>query len=289
LFSGLEPALRDALAARTETVHVTAGQWLFRQGDTGDAMYIVRAGRLQAVDERAHTVLRELGRGDAVGELALLTDSARAAGVRAVRGSDLIAIGREDFDEFLRSSPALSLALTRSLAEQLRETGAPATSARPRPATVAVVRLERAARGDTISRDLADALSRYLTPVLLEGSEVSEPASSEEPAAVYGPLLDRAEGSNDLVLLDAGSVANGRPWDEFCLQQADRILALTYADQTVGPGGERVSPVARRAEMLRRHGPHSWNAQVDHLRGPHLETVAARVESRLGRHRSRLR
>jgi putative nucleotidyltransferase with HDIG domain len=65
--------------------------------------------------------------------------------------------------------------------------------------------------------------------------------------------------------------------------------ALTYADQTVGPGGERVSPLGRRAEMLRRHGPHSWNAQVDHLRGPHLEAVAARVESRLGRHRSRLR
>jgi CRP-like cAMP-binding protein len=113
-------------------------------------MYIVRAGRLQAIDERAHTVLRELGRGDAVGELALLTDSARAAGVRAVRASDLIAIERDDFDELLRSSPALSLALTRSLAEQLRETGAPATSARPRPATVAV-RYSIALRAPTIS------------------------------------------------------------------------------------------------------------------------------------------
>jgi MFS family permease len=38
LFRGLEAALRDALAARTETVHVAAGQWLFRQGDAGDAM-----------------------------------------------------------------------------------------------------------------------------------------------------------------------------------------------------------------------------------------------------------
>ena len=248
LFSGLEPDLRDELAARTETVHLAAGQWLFRQGDSGDAMYIVRAGRLQAIDERARTVLRELGRGDAVGELALLTDSARAAGVRAVRASDLIAIEREDFDELLRSSPALSLALTRSLAEQLRETGAPAASARPRPATVAVVRLEGGARRDTISRDLAGALSRYLTPVLLDGSEVREPASSEEPAVVYGPLLDRAEGSNDLVLLDGGTVGSGRPWDEFCLQQADRILALTYADRP--PDGRLVRPELRGCDLV---------------------------------------
>ena len=248
LFSGLEPELRDELAARTETVHLAAGHWLFRQGDSGDAMYIVRAGRLQAIDERARTVLRELGRGDAVGELALLTDSARAAGVRAVRASDLIAIEREDFDELLRSSPALSLALTRSLAEQLRETGAPAASARPRPATVAVVRLERGARRDTISRDLAGALSRYLTPVLLDGSEVREPASSEEPAVVYGPLLDRAEGSNDLVLLDGGTVGSGRPWDEFCLQQADRILALTHADRP--PDGRLVRPELRGCDLV---------------------------------------
>jgi putative nucleotidyltransferase with HDIG domain len=54
--------------------------------------------------------------------------------------------------------------------------------------------------------------------------------------------------------------------------------ALTYADQTVGPDGTRVTPAQRRAEMLRRHGPGSCNAEVDHLRGPHLLAVARRVE-----------
>ena len=236
LFGEVEPALRDELAKRTETVHVAAGHWLFRQDDGADAMYIVRAGRLQAIDEPTSTVLRELGRGDAVGELALLTGSPRAAGVRAVRASDLIAIRSEDFDEFLRSSPALSLALTRSLAEQLRETGAPAPSARPRPTTGAIVRLERHAAQDTVSRDLAQALSGYLSPLLLDGNEIHEPDESEEPAVVYGPVLDRAEAAHDLVLLDAGRLGSGRPWDRFCLQQADRILAVTYGEGQPDPG-----------------------------------------------------
>ncbi|WP_306205878.1 HD domain-containing protein [Actinoplanes sp. RD1] len=54
--------------------------------------------------------------------------------------------------------------------------------------------------------------------------------------------------------------------------------ALTYADQTVGPTGERVTAAARHDEMLLRHGPASWNAKVDHLRGPYLLAVADRVE-----------
>ncbi|WP_412735713.1 HD domain-containing protein [Krasilnikovia sp. MM14-A1259] len=57
--------------------------------------------------------------------------------------------------------------------------------------------------------------------------------------------------------------------------------ALTYADQTIGPGGERVTPQDRRAEMLRRHGSVSWNARVDHVRWPYLKAVAERVEDRL--------
>jgi putative nucleotidyltransferase with HDIG domain len=57
--------------------------------------------------------------------------------------------------------------------------------------------------------------------------------------------------------------------------------ALTYADQTVGPTGRRVTLEQRRAEMIRRHGPGSWNARVDHTRGPVLRAAAARIERRL--------
>lgn len=56
---------------------------------------------------------------------------------------------------------------------------------------------------------------------------------------------------------------------------------LTYADQTVGPGGVRMDVHTRIADMLRRHGPGSANALVHHLRGPHLLAVAGRVERRL--------
>ncbi|MFC7529975.1 HDIG domain-containing metalloprotein [Actinoplanes sp. GCM10030250] len=57
--------------------------------------------------------------------------------------------------------------------------------------------------------------------------------------------------------------------------------ALTYADQTTSPRGERVGTEQRYAEMLHRHGPCSANALADAARGPHLRAIATRVESLL--------
>jgi putative nucleotidyltransferase with HDIG domain len=75
-----------------------------------------------------------------------------------------------------------------------------------------------------------------------------------------------------------GLAARLAAYPDLCGPLAD---ALTYADQTVGPCGARVTPQDRYAEMLRRHGPGSWNAKVDHVRRPHLQAVACRVEERL--------
>jgi NTE family protein len=242
LFAGLEPSLREALASRAQPLRVDAGEWLFREGDPGDAMYVVRAGRLEVVDETADAVIRELGRGDALGELALLSASPRSASVRAARASDLLAVDRGDFEEHLHESPGLSLALNRLLADQLRENRAAASTTRPRPTTVALVGLGDRPPLAAIARRLARALERHLSPVLLDGSELAAPDAGAEPTSLYGPLLDRAEAAHDIVILAGGSVLPGGPWTDFCLQQADRILAVTA-------GGPVPEELRRRPEL----------------------------------------
>jgi putative nucleotidyltransferase with HDIG domain len=57
--------------------------------------------------------------------------------------------------------------------------------------------------------------------------------------------------------------------------------ALTFADQTTGPHGERTTMSERMADMLRRHGPDSPNAHVHHIRAPYLLAIGARVEGHL--------
>ena len=245
ILAGLEPWLRHAIAARARATQVEAGEWLFREGDRAEALYVVRAGRLEVVDEATGAVLRQLGRGDVLGELALLTDSLHSASVRAARASDLLEIDRGNFDVLLKHSPELSLALNRQLAEQLRMTGAPAPTVRPRPATVALVALDDGAPLSALTARMLDALNEMLPTARLDGSEVLAPALGAEPARVYGPLLDRAESGHELVLLVANSVSSSDPWTEFCLQQADRILAVSAG---VGVPESALS-AARRAAL----------------------------------------
>ena len=226
LFSGVDPELVDQLATRSRTRRLAAGKWLFRERDPGDEMYVVRAGRLEAVDEGAGAVLREYRRGDALGEAAMLTDSPRAISVRAARATEVMAVDQTDFTELLNSSPALSSALNRSLSRRLQDARPSAPTARPRPATVALIELDGRIPLWRLATGLGTALKAHLSVAVLGGAEVPGAEVPGAPAAVYGPLLDRAEAGHDLVLL-VGGPALHEPWTKFCLQHADRILAVT--------------------------------------------------------------
>jgi hypothetical protein len=57
--------------------------------------------------------------------------------------------------------------------------------------------------------------------------------------------------------------------------------ALTYADQTTGPTGERMDVEDRLAGMLRRHGPDSPNARVHDQRAPAIRAAVDRTERSL--------
>ena len=160
-------------------------------------------------------MVRELGRGDALGELALLTRSPRSASVRAARASDLVAIDREHFEELLQSSPALSLSLNRILGEQLRTSQAAASTSRPRPATVALRLTRRAGAGGRSSRSCSPRRSEAQLDTELLRAAASSTGSPRRRHRrdVFAPLLDRAEAGHELVLLDAGPARRREPVD----------------------------------------------------------------------------
>jgi putative nucleotidyltransferase with HDIG domain len=57
--------------------------------------------------------------------------------------------------------------------------------------------------------------------------------------------------------------------------------ALTFADQTTGPGGEEMDVEARLADMLHRHGPDSPNARAHVQRAPAIRAAVQRTQQRL--------
>jgi NTE family protein len=238
LFAGISDALRDGIAARSSWIHLPAGEWLFRQGEAGDSLYLVACGRLEVVLEQpAFEVVRILGRNDLVGELALLTGAPRSASVRARRDSELLRVTEAHFAELLRSEPEFALALTRALGERLRISRGLPIAAQPLPATVAVVPLRDGLPVDEVAEALLGALNGWGRALRLDGSEPGLESSGN------GAVLDRCERDHDQVLLVAAVPDERDPWTDFCLREADRVIALA--------GGETISPWAERCERLR--------------------------------------
>jgi NTE family protein len=215
LFAALPGPVRAELAASGARRALAAGDWLFRAGEPGASLYLVLSGRLEVVGDGG-AVLRELARGAAVGELALLTGEPRSASVRARRDSELLELGATAFDAVLNRDPALPRALARVLAGQLRASrGFAIEQAPPVPATVAVAPAG-AADAAAFAGELARELGRFGTVEVLD-----EAKAGESPG--WAGVLDRAESRAGQVLL----VADGHgEWAGFCRRQADRVVEV---------------------------------------------------------------
>ena len=95
LFAELPAPAIEGLAAALAPVHAPAGTVLIRQGDPGDAYYAIAAGQLDVVQDGRF--LRRCGRGDGVGEIALLRTIPRTATVTAHTAATVYALSREPF------------------------------------------------------------------------------------------------------------------------------------------------------------------------------------------------
>jgi CRP-like cAMP-binding protein len=120
LFSSLDAAALKLLIERVRLVRLEAGQDLFRQGDPGDALYVVSEGEVAAVvDGREVGRLRE---GSFFGEIALVTDQPRSATIRAIATSDLLAIDRVAISDLIETSPEVLTTLLGFMRDRLLDT-----------------------------------------------------------------------------------------------------------------------------------------------------------------------
>ena len=256
LLAGAGAEALEALAADAYPRRVLAGEWLIREGDDAEDLYVVLRGRLRAVAgvDADRRTLRVLGPGAAIGELALLTGSVRSASVQAVRDSTLLQLGRGRFVELMERDPHFAAAVARELAAQLQLSGglaAPPT----RPALIALRRLDPGVPLEAVASSLARALSAYGPVEVLEADAAGTSA------------VERAEDENAHVLLvdEAGAGV----WSDLCARQADRTLLVATAESP--PPGE-ASPDADLVVL----GPSSGGA----LRAL-LDAVQPRAHHRL--------
>lgn len=104
--------------AGSPPVSFTPGAVIFKEGDTGDKMYIVRAGEVDI--ERGGKVMETLVPGGVFGEMALIDGSLRSATARAKTDCELAPITERSFLFLVHETPFFALSLMRTLVERLR-------------------------------------------------------------------------------------------------------------------------------------------------------------------------
>ncbi|UJF33015.1 peptidase domain-containing ABC transporter [Paenibacillus hexagrammi] len=96
-------SLLDNLEVRT----YEGSEYLVREGDDGDAFYILKSGTAWVEKGSEGTVVNRLYPGDFFGELALLTGEPRKASIRAAEPVTVFRLAKSDFDELIRRYPVI--------------------------------------------------------------------------------------------------------------------------------------------------------------------------------------
>jgi CRP-like cAMP-binding protein len=123
LFKDADADTLDLLLREMKPETYPADAVLFKKGDPGGAMYLITAGKVRIFLSDAkgeEFTLTANGPGQIFGEFALLDGSPRSTSASTLEPTELLALDRDDFLDFIETHPKIGIAMIRSLTERLR-------------------------------------------------------------------------------------------------------------------------------------------------------------------------
>ena len=124
VFKDLPASELAALSQVAQEKNYAAHQSIFREGDPGDGMYIVKTGLVHisaTVSSGDLRVLSKLGPGELFGEMAVIDHDPRSATATAAEATTVYFVARNDLLEMLARTPRLSMGLVREISGRLRD------------------------------------------------------------------------------------------------------------------------------------------------------------------------
>jgi CRP-like cAMP-binding protein len=125
IFAELDADDLEELAAVVEERRIEAGANVFKEGDAGDAVYLIVKGAVTVFTgglgtDRPERILSELGPGACIGEMAVLDAAPRSATVRASQRTRTLRVPGEGFKRVMSERPEMSEAIVAELVKRMR-------------------------------------------------------------------------------------------------------------------------------------------------------------------------
>jgi CRP/FNR family cyclic AMP-dependent transcriptional regulator len=123
LFEGIDPNyISEFLQTLPKPLHLKAGEYLWRQGDSGEGMYLLNTGKLEVLlrsDNGQEMPVATVEKGAVIGEVCLLGEKFRTASIRVVEAAELLVIDRQNFQEKIKEKDPAVLTMCYNLARFL--------------------------------------------------------------------------------------------------------------------------------------------------------------------------
>jgi len=108
MFSSLEPKDKEIVINSMDEKKVQVGEWVIKQGEAGDHLYVIDAGQLECYKQFSKDqdpkMLKTYQPGESFGELALLYNAPRAASIKAIVECTLFVLDRETFNNIVKEA-----------------------------------------------------------------------------------------------------------------------------------------------------------------------------------------
>jgi uncharacterized membrane protein len=124
LFEHVDGEDRARLAELIDAQTLPAGETLFKAGEPGESLYLVRSGEVELFirDTAGQKILLAIaGPGEVFGELALLDRGPRTATALALTDTELLELDRDDLLLLFQKSPAAALRLLAAMSHMTRK------------------------------------------------------------------------------------------------------------------------------------------------------------------------
>jgi CRP-like cAMP-binding protein len=261
LFDSADPAALAELQAETEWVALRSGDVLFRRGDPGSAAYTVLSGRLRVIDDTAgERALNEIGAGEILGEMALLSAERRSATVLAVRDSLLARLPAAAFHRLIERQPAVLRRISALLVDRLRQQSAAGGRARPVVRTLAVVPASPGGDTEGFVRRLVGALALHGATLHLDarlvdralGQDGIARCAEQDPASPrLVQWLNEQELAHRFVLYETDALFSN--WTERAVRQADHVVFVADAAAAPEPGDAELDERSGEGLVVEAH------------------------------------
>ena len=126
MFSKMESSKLKLLAFTSDSLTFEHGESLCHAGDAADCAYVIMSGEVEIVGQSkdgAEVLIGVRGCNELIGEMAVVTNEARSAGVRARGEVVAMRIMDEALLKLLSENPEVALDVMRQMAERLAEAG----------------------------------------------------------------------------------------------------------------------------------------------------------------------